>query len=83
MHLWWSFLQQHQQSLEDQVGETGTDGDVVQQTLNVIHHHTAELRLIGIIKDLKQMEGGREGGETNEERDKRRRAGRMHEGING
>lgn len=54
--LWRSLLQQHQESLKHQVGETRPDGDVVQQTLNVIHHHTAELRLISIIKDLKPKE---------------------------
>lgn len=41
--LWWSLLQQHQESLKDQVGEARPDGDVVQQTLDVIYHHAAEL----------------------------------------
>lgn len=58
--LWWSLLQQHQESLQHQVGEARPDGDVVQQTLNVIHHHTAELRLISIIEHLKPGEAGRE-----------------------
>lgn len=50
------FLQQHQQSLKDQVGETRTNGDIVQETLNVIHHYTAELGLVSIIKDLQESE---------------------------
>lgn len=61
-----SFLKQHQQSLKDQVGETRTNGDVVQETLNVIHHYTAELGLVSIIKDLKKMRGG--GGAKNDDR---------------
>ena len=59
-----SFLQQHQQSLEHQVGETRSDGDVVQQTLDVIHHHAAELGLIGVVKHLEQTE--RSEGGTND-----------------
>lgn len=56
--LWRGFLQQHQQSLKHQVGEARSDGDVVQQALDVVHHHTAELRLICVVKDLKQREDG-------------------------
>lgn len=80
--LWRGFLQQHQQSLKYQVGETRPDGDVVQQTLNVIHHHTAELRLVSIIKDLKQRRGGSEG-RTNKERGKGQTGRGMQEGISG
>ena len=56
----WSLLQQNQQSLKYQVGETRPNGDIVQQTLDIIYHHTAELWFICIIKDLKPKKGGKE-----------------------
>lgn len=70
--LWWRLLQQHQESLQYQVGETRPDGDVVQQTLNVVHHHTAELRLISIVKHLKPPPEAGRARETNEEREKKK-----------
>lgn len=54
-------LQKHQESLEHQVGEAGPDGHVVQQALDVVHHHAAELRLVGVVKHLaarKERGGG-------------------------
>lgn len=67
--LWRSFLQQHQQSLKHEVGETRPDGDVVQQTLNVIHHHAAELRLVGVIEDLRRRSEEMDKGKTGREND--------------
>ena len=45
-------LQQHQQGLQHQVREAWADGHVVQQPLYVVHHHAAQLGLVGVIKHL-------------------------------
>lgn len=55
-HLGWRFFKQHQQSLQHKVGETRTNRHVVQQALDVIHHHTAELGLVCVIENLGQAE---------------------------
>lgn len=65
--LWWSLFQQHKESLKHQVREPRTDGDVIQQALDVVHHNAAELRLVGIIKHLEATNKPRQKGKTDGE----------------
>lgn len=66
--LWWSLFQQHKESLKHQVRETRTDGDVIQQALDVVDHNAAELRLVGIIKHLEATNKPRQKGRQMEKR---------------
>ena len=76
--LWRRLLQQHQQGLQHQVGEAWADGHVVEQTLDVVHHHAAELGLVGVVKHLgtQEMAGKKE---RKTEKKKARKAERKEE----
>lgn len=45
-------LEQQLERLQHKVGEARTDGRVVQQRLDLVHHHAAQLRLVCVIEYL-------------------------------
>ena len=48
----WRLFDQHEQRLQDDVGEAGADGDVLEQTLNVIEDDEGQRGSVCVLKDL-------------------------------
>ena len=51
-HLLGGLLKEHEEALQDSVGEARADGDIVEQTLDVINNNDAERRLISVLEHL-------------------------------
>ena len=67
-------LDQHAQRLQDDVGEAGSDGDVLEQTLDVIEDDEGQRGSVRVLKDLGDLaalglRGSRGKGEVNLSKD--------------